>query len=322
MGQGVLIVSPPDDLHAIAVADALRKDHGLTVHHLDTQRFPGSARATYSCAHGREERRWIESAAHLDFENIRSVWWRRPQPPEVPRFFTGVDHGHFMQTESDHFLHGLLWSQRCLWVNDPMNNLRASRKIVQLSKAIEHRLAVPATLVTNDPREAVAFLSSLRGRAIFKRTGSGAGPASKTSFVTPEILERLDAIADCPTTFQEYVEARCDIRVVWIAGELWPVSIDSQAGLSPEDCRFDNSVDFHPCELPAAVRDGLARLMTGLGLVFGAIDLRLGLNGEYYFLEVNPAGQFAYLEAKTGIPLIAAVASLLANGQPPATGAR
>ena len=55
--------------------------------------------------------------------------------------------------------------------------------------------------------------------------------------------------------------------------------------------------------------------MNDLGLVFGAIDLRLGLNGEYYFLAVNPAGQCAYLEANPGVPLIAAVASLLAAGK-------
>src|SRR3954471_17060833 len=101
-GSELLIVSPPGDLHGIAVADALRKGHGLAVHHLDTQCFPGSARATYSCIDGREERRWIDSTARLGFENIRSVWWRRPQPPEVPRLFTGVDRGLFMQTESEH----------------------------------------------------------------------------------------------------------------------------------------------------------------------------------------------------------------------------
>ena len=52
-----------------------------------------------------------------------------------------------------------------------------------------------------------------------------------------------------------------------------------------------------------------------LGLVFGAIDLRLGVDGRYYFLEVNPAGQFVYLELKTGLPLIAALASVLARGR-------
>jgi len=315
MDESVLIVGPAGDLHSMAVADTVRRNHRLAVHHLDMQRFPAPARASFSCIHGREERRWTDSPASLDFETIRSVWWRRPHPPVVPRLFSGADHGQFMQTECEHFLQGLLWSQRCLWVNDPMNNLRASRKIVQLSKAVEHGLAVPATLVTNDAPEALAFIRSLPGRAIFKRTGSGPGPASKTSFVTEDIQERLDSITDCPTTFQEYIEGRCDVRVVWIGGELWPISIDSQAGTSPEDCRFDNSVAFQSCTLPASVRDGLARLMTDLGLVFGAIDLRLGVNGEYYFLEVNPAGQFAYLELKTGIPLISALAALLAAGK-------
>ena len=316
MDDSVLIIGPPNDLHTLAVADSVQRNHRLRVYQLDLQRFPAAALASFSVIGGREGRRWTEAATSFDVDSVRSVWWRRPLPPTIPRLYSGADHSPFIQTESDHFLHGLLWSRRCLWVNDPMNNLRASRKIVQLSKAAEHGLAVPDTLITNDAAEALAFVRSLSGRAVFKRVGSGPGPATKTSFVTPDVEARLETIADCPTTFQEYIEAQCDLRVVWIDGEMWPVSIDSQAGTSPEDCRFDNSVTFKLWALPPSVHDGLTRLMTDLGLVFGAIDLRLGVDGQYYFLEVNPAGQFVYLELKTGIPLIAALASVLASGRP------
>lgn len=323
MDEAVLILGPPDDLHVLAVADRLRRHHGLATYQIDLQRFPVSARASFTIGQDRQSGRWTDAAIRLDLDAVRSVWWRRPQPAAVPRVYAGADHGGFMQTEADHFLHGLFWSRRCLWVNDPMNNLRASRKVLQLSRAAECGLAVPATIVTNDAAEARAFLRSVPGRAVFKRVGSGPGPATKTSFVTPEIEAGLETIAECPTTFQEYIEARCDLRVIWIDGELWAVSIDSQAGATPEDCRFDNSVRFEPWTLPPSIQDALSRLMGDLGLVFGAIDLRLGSTGEYYFLEVNPAGQFVYLELKTGIPLIAALASLLAGGRTlPATTGR
>jgi len=322
----VLVVSQPQDLHALGVISLLRGTYGVPVYHLDMQAFPRSASASYTTSSGAgaagrsgagaERRRWEgrDNSGPLDLDRVQSVWWRRPQGAEVTRLFTGVDHGEFVQTECDHFLQGLLWSRRCLWVNDPMNNLRASRKIVQLSRARDAGLVVPTTLITNDPVKARDFVDGLGGRAIFKRTGAGPGPASKTRFVTADVVRRLDSIVDCPTTFQSYVEAALDLRVVWIDGESWAVSIDSQSGSSPEDSRFDNSVAFHPYDLPRSVADRLTDLMSDLGLVYGAIDLRLGVDGEYYFLEVNPAGQFVYLELKTGLPIMSAVASVLARG--------
>jgi glutathione synthase/RimK-type ligase-like ATP-grasp enzyme len=54
--------------------------------------------------------------------------------------------------------------------------------------------------------------------------------------------------------------------------------------------------------------------MRRLGLVYGAIDLRLTGDGRYVFLEINPAGQFRYVEEQTGQPLAAALAARLAAG--------
>ncbi len=51
--------------------------------------------------------------------------------------------------------------------------------------------------------------------------------------------------------------------------------------------------------------------MDKLGLVFGTIDLKLADSGERVFLEVNPQGQFLYIEIQTGLPISNALAELL-----------
>jgi hypothetical protein len=43
--------------------------------------------------------------------------------------------------------------------------------------------------------------------------------------------------------------------------------------------------------------------------------LRLTDDGRYVFLEVNPAGQFLYVENATGQPISAALAAHLAEGK-------
>jgi glutathione synthase/RimK-type ligase-like ATP-grasp enzyme len=52
-------------------------------------------------------------------------------------------------------------------------------------------------------------------------------------------------------------------------------------------------------------------LMQNLGLVYGAIDLRLTPDGQYVFLEINPAGQFLFVEKATGQRISAALAHAL-----------
>jgi hypothetical protein len=81
-------------------------------------------------------------------------------------------------------------------------------------------------------------------------------------------------------------------------------------------------VAFEPYELPARVSELLNLLMRKLGLAFGVIDLRVSaVDGQIYFLEVNPQGQFAYLEIKSGLPIFHSLAALLARVAPlsPAT---
>ena len=72
-------------------------------------------------------------------------------------------------------------------------------------------------------------------------------------------------------------------------------------------------------ELPTALQMRLLALQKSLGLVYGAIDLRRTDEGEYYFLEVNPAGQWMFVEQRTGLPIAQAHADLLAalaDGRP------
>ena len=67
--------------------------------------------------------------------------------------------------------------------------------------------------------------------------------------------------------------------------------------------------------LPAGVRAGLLRLMRRLGLVYGAVDLRRTPTGEHVYLEVNPAGQWLFVEQQTGQPMTAALARALAAAE-------
>ncbi|MGF6884555.1 hypothetical protein ABIA39_005790 [Nocardia sp. GAS34] len=305
----VLIITEADDLHADAMTATLRNQYGNSPIRLDMRDFPresGSFRLDRAGT--------ARSLSHIyGLDDVAAVWWRRPHQAVVPAGMRTAD-DDYRQAECDGFLQGLLWSIPAVWVNDPGADRTATRKIVQLETARRSGFTIPETLITNDPDEARSFVGARPGPVVFKRTGTGRAEFSETRVVTPADLNRLDTIRSAPTTFQDYIEAECDLRVVWIDGVEWTVRIDSQSGAGRVDSRLDTSVDFIPDRLPAAVSKSIATVMGALGLVFGVLDIRLGIDGEYYFLEVNPQGQFAYLEIKTGLPIFRSLASYLVVG--------
>lgn len=311
MGHKVLIISNERDIHAKGMIAVLQKEHGIEAYLLNMQEFPLLSKA-YFIWNGGLESKYSGPKGQLDLRSVKSIWWRRSGTCKVPDDYYGDI--NFCQDESNHFIQGFLWSHQCFWINDPICNLLASRKIVQLSRAKEVGLLIPKTIITNNPHEARKFIKKIPGPVVCKRTSTSPRSFSRTKFVTAEIEKRLDSIIAAPATFQEYIEGELDLRVIWIDGELFAVSIDSKASDTPEDSRFDLSVSHQKYLLPSWLSDALRRLMINLRLVYGAIDLRLGSDGKYYFLEVNPAGQFLYLELKTGMPLMSTLASALARG--------
>ena len=70
-------------------------------------------------------------------------------------------------------------------------------------------------------------------------------------------------------------------------------------------------------DLPAGLEESLHRLMRALGLAFGAIDLIQTPDGEYVFLEINPSGQWLWLDDRLDLGISDAVAGWLGGDHQP-----
>lgn len=309
--RAVLIVTEAGDLHARAVTATLRDRFGVHAATWDLRSLPapgcsleivrGAMRATAS----------LRSRAVLD--DVGCIWWRRPGRVAVQPGADAVME-QFRADETDALTHGLLWSRQAAWVNDPGRERMAGEKLVQLAAAAACGLDVPDTIVTNEPEAARRFVDRVApAPVVVKRVSATPGLFVETRMLTPEVQARLDALQGCPAILQAYVDGVADIRLTWMGGETRCVRIDSPAGAGRVDSRLDLSVDFVPHALPVHVARGLGALMQALGLVFGVIDLRLDADGRYWFLEVNPQGQFAYLELRSGLPFVEPFARFLAT---------
>jgi glutathione synthase/RimK-type ligase-like ATP-grasp enzyme len=207
-------------------------------------------------------------------------------------------------------------------VLDPWGRIRlAEAKQLQLELARAVGLDVPRTLVTNDPAAVRALWEQCAGRLVTKMMASfairadGADQVVFTNPLSEQDLAGLDGLRLCPMTFQERLEKELELRVTVVGRRTFTASIDSRAlERSRTDWRREGLalIDrWKPHVLPADVERGLLALMDALGLNYGAADFVITPEGRHVFLEVNPAGEFFWLERENGFPISDALADVL-----------
>jgi glutathione synthase/RimK-type ligase-like ATP-grasp enzyme len=309
----ILIISHLADTHATTVLDHLRRAGGEAVL-FDTARFPRDIWLDVTHATGqRSSAAVVINGIRQDMSAVRSVWWRRPLPFEVPADVASSEDRGFAYGECHAAITGLWACLDAHWVNDPERDEVAARKAYQLKVAAGLGLRVPRTLITNDPASAAAFIDG-EGAAgtIYKAFSATERAWRETRLLRPEERAHLDAVRFAPVIFQEHIRADIDLRITMIGDAIFAAAI-----LSGEtDYHVDFRMTMHAARiqahvLPEEVVTKLRAFMGALGLVYGAIDMRVTPAGEYVFLEVNPAGQWLFIEERTGQPITAALADHL-----------
>lgn len=313
----VLILAPTDDEHAVAV--------GAQIQHLggrpevvDLADFPARASLamTFDACLGCSSSSITAGTRVLDLDEVEAIWWRRPHFPVVAQDMVRPSHRAFAANETHEALGGLWNSLDVRWINEPAADDRAHRKGYQLSVAVPLGLPIPRTLMTNDPDEALRFVDALGYRnVVYKSFSSTQDEWRETRLLRSEETTHLDLVRHAPVIFQEYVPAAYDLRVTVVGEQVFPAAIHSQDTAYPVDSRIDiANARVEAVDLPDDLTQTLLELTRALGLVYGAIDLRLTPDGEYVFLEINPSGQFLYIEAATGLPISQAMAEALIHG--------
>jgi hypothetical protein len=319
----ILVISHPEDVHAAPVMEAVRR-LGWRCAMLDLAAVPGQVQLSFSAGRPVSGASFIGlDGQRVDASEIGAVWWRRPRPYLIDRSLS-PRFAAYATAQVHAALNGIWGSLQAGWMNDPWRDERACHKPAQLAAAGAAGLRVPPTLISCVPDDARAFLSELGDRpAIQKPLRPDEASWRPTRLVTQDDRDRLDDLRLAPAILQAYVPGT-DIRVTAAGGRLFATAIDARQTSSPHDFRpaFEQAL-VAPCDLPADVAAGIHSLLQALGLRYAALDFRRTADGEHWFLEANPAGQWLFLEERTGQPITQAVAEALveaaleARGEPP-----
>ena len=299
-----------DDLHALAIQKELESRRDCMFHIVETDRFairPGLTWSNVDCA-GLSHSIPTRDGRLIDPRDLDLVWWRRSHFPQVmPDGVTDPIHVDLVNRDCSATLLGLLLNEfEGVWINDPSRTRLAENKLFQLRAASLAGFRTPRTLVSQDPEAVRRFCRMLDHNVIVKSVRGAFQRPLYTTRLTKEHLADDGSIRLAPTMYQECIEGTRHLRVQCFGEQIHPVLIESDH----LDWRKNLDVPFRIFELDAQWSDNIRTVLRLLGLKMGIVDLKLDDETPVWF-EINPQGQFLFVEPLSALPVTSLFADFL-----------
>lgn len=314
----VLIITNDLDEHADAVIQELH-NRSVPVFRFHPEDFPQECTLSIEVRDGCIEGEISNKYHRVAFSDICAAWLRRTQNLILKRReLTSTRLEDYVKAQSMATLAALCESLETLWVGHPRKLRRADIKALQLAEAHKAGLLTPETLISNDARQVAAFLERLGERECAIKPLLALGVKDEHGYRLPltTILPKdypLDSATQAPTIFQPYIEKMTELRCVIIGDKIFSARINSQdSDITRRDWR-GGECQHEVFELPEHVKVGIHRLMASFDINFASLDMILTPEGEFVFLELNPNGQWLWLEEELGLPLVSTMADLLTS---------
>lgn len=298
------------------------KERGIPFVRLNTEDYGERFQIDIAIAEATEFHLKFDDGRILSGNTVSAVYFRQPRAPVLSEEIAVTDR-NFAHREIMEVL-------RCLWrvidsekwLNHPRNLWLASNKVEQLHLAGALGLSVPETCVTSSQQTLREFFERHGGRIICKAVKHGFSHVENTvslaltKRVERDFIERFDEYAGLPMIYQREIIKAYDVRVTVVGSHIFATAIHSQEFAETEvDWRVWDVSEFdlrhEPIKLPVEIETACQKMTAYFGLRYAAIDLVLGTDRKYYFLELNPNGQWAWIEKKAGYPVRDAIISCL-----------
>lgn len=315
--EKILIITSKPDLHADYLEEKLNKQKIQFVR-FNADELANRFLVTYTGNGGHIVLETKDGKKHKSFklDEITAIWYRKPFLTKFDRIKQNTNTA-FAGRETDAYLQDLclsLLESNCKWINYPESNRTADNKILQLRLAQQLGLRIPKTIITNNAEEVLDFSKDLEPKQLIYKTLSHpfiSETAETFQSVFTSHLEispqTMESIKFAPCLIQEQIDKDHELRITVIGDKLFNARIFSQDTLS-------TSIDWRRDQHKIKLRQELAtldpdiehlcfQLLKQLNLVFGTIDMIITPSGEYVFLEINPNGQWLWIETILGAPI-------------------
>ncbi len=274
-------------------------------------------------------------------ENATACWWRRTgisynnflyQPFLSPFIIDGIDLSEVITgnksiikdetLELRDYIFNRIY-QKCpinLGAPDKYN----LNKLLVLDIAQKHGLKTPGYEIISNTRQ-LSNSHHLHEETVTKAIRNGIyHQIGHQSFYTYTEKINKEHFADkdialFPTLAMNMISKKYEIRSFFLEGQFYSMAIFSQSNEQTRvDFRKYSSVTPNknePFQLPAPIEEKLRRVFEELALNTGSVDLIIDENNEYYFLEINPVGQYGMTSDPCNYDLDYIIAKYLINGK-------
>lgn len=305
----ILIITHKEDYTADFVIDKLNKQ--------------GIRYYRFNCEDIDNEKYLFENQNGFSFDinkinSFYSVWFRRTKLPELEiknqaeKLYLLGDYDALLEN-----LYFLLNTKK--WLSNPQYVYQAENKLYQLKIAQQIGFNIPDTLITNQHSLLKSFIEKHKQNVIVKPLKQGRikqGKGFKTIFtnkLNSKMIEDLETYSLTPCIFQEYIEKEYELRITVVGEKVFAAKVDSQMH---EETKIDwrkHKTPFQQYNLPKEISHKCVEITHKLNLSFGAIDIIKNKDGKYIFLEINPNGQWAWLDMETGLNISDEIINYLIN---------
>lgn len=242
----------------------------------------------------------------LDLSKVTAVWYRRALHPS---FIETLSYGEkvFVAGEIRHLATGMMLNPEVLWVNPISKVTDAEYKIYQLRTAKDIGFKLPRTIVSRDKKVLLDFIESCESGGICKPIYHGLhlDGNNRYSIYTRRVDRtsfEVEGIEICPVLLQEEIPRTADVRVTFIGDDYFAADIVGDNSLI--DWRDPEiKVNYNVSNINEDTLLKCKKMLKTLGLVYGAFDFLRTPEGDLVFLEVNPTGEWAWLEDQLGFPM-------------------
>ena len=263
--------------------------------------------------------KYSENNFDFSIDNVsqfQSIWFRRVKLP----IFNEVDNvvSNYLREEAYSYFSNMWQLFNAKWLSNPDAIYRAENKLLQLKVAQKIGFDIPKTIITYKKKEIVDFYLENGKDVIMKplynsrfQTENNENRLIYTNTITETQISNIDSYLQFPSIIQENIKKKIELRITVVNNEVFTAFVDSQKNENTlVDWRREKCI-FNKIDIPKSIKDKCIELTKKMSLNFGAIDLILTNNGEYKFLEINPNGQWAWIEVDTGLPISDAIINYL-----------
>ena len=308
--NNILIVSVRGDLHAAIIRHTLVHKLGISCSILEIDAIAYSSSLSIRILGSSTEFEFLDSdGLRHNVAEFSTIWWRRgnrSQFIEDKADLTAAEIDLINNDSAAAVRGGLLASFEGNWVNHPVATRTAEDKITQLRVASSSGFRLPKTLISQDADEVRRFITEVGGKAILKSL-RGTNLASLFSAKINSYHIHAASINAAPCIYQEYIDGTEHLRIQVFGARLYCVKLSSRE----MDWRENLNIPAEMYMIDSSTREKVFTTMNALKLKMGIIDLKLTPSGDVVWLEINPQGQFLFLEPMTNFDFKLAFAEFL-----------